>query len=145
MVRKGRWAAALAAVAVLVVAVLTALHHTSDQAQPALAFASRTALPPTTSPAVTAKAKKTPATKATTSRQTPTARKTPAARKPSAPKPPATTAVSRTGNDRKVTFVNRTSQKIWVAAAQQTAEPALKTTGWVLPVGATVTIVVPDK
>ncbi len=41
--------------------------------------------------------------------------------------------------------MNRTSQKIWVAAAQQTAEPALKTTGWVLPVGATVTIVVPDK
>jgi hypothetical protein len=51
----------------------------------------------------------------------------------------------RSGNDRKVTFVNKTSQKIWVAGWQQTAKPALSRSGWVLPAGRSLTIVVPDK
>jgi hypothetical protein len=45
---------------------------------------------------------------------------------------------------RQVTFVNAESQTIWVAAAQQTAKPALPVTGWVLRSGHTVTIDVPD-
>jgi hypothetical protein len=43
-----------------------------------------------------------------------------------------------------VTFVNAVQQTIWVAAAEQTATPALATTGWVLPAGRSLTITVPD-
>jgi len=42
-----------------------------------------------------------------------------------------------------VTFVNKTSQTIWVAAAPDAKHP-IATTGWVLPVGQSVTITVPD-
>jgi hypothetical protein len=42
-----------------------------------------------------------------------------------------------------VTFVNKTSQTIWVAAAPDAKHP-LSATGWVLPVGHSVTITVPD-
>jgi hypothetical protein len=44
-----------------------------------------------------------------------------------------------------VTFVNAVSQTVWVAAGQQTPQPALSTTGWVLPPGQSLTINVPDK
>jgi len=44
-----------------------------------------------------------------------------------------------------VTFVNAVNQTIWVAGAEQTAQPALPTTGWVLPPGQHVTISVPDR
>jgi hypothetical protein len=49
----------------------------------------------------------------------------------------------KTGH-RQVTFVNSERQTIWVAAAQQTAKPALPVTGWMLRAGHTVTIDVPD-
>ncbi len=45
---------------------------------------------------------------------------------------------------RRFTFVNATGQTIWVAGWQQTATPALSTSGWVLPAGQRVTITVPD-
>jgi len=44
-----------------------------------------------------------------------------------------------------VTFVNAVNQTIWVAGAEQTAQPALPTTGWVLPPEQHVTISVPDR
>ena len=44
---------------------------------------------------------------------------------------------------RVVTFVNRVSQTIWVAASPDAAHP-LAATGWVLPAGQSVSIVVPD-
>jgi hypothetical protein len=61
----------------------------------------------------------------------------------SRPATPSRRAVVATGH-RQVTFVNTESQTIWVAAAQQTAKPALPVTGWVLRSGHTVTIDVPD-
>jgi Thaumatin family len=56
----------------------------------------------------------------------------------------ATSAPAPHTGHRQVTFVNAVSQTIWLAAAQQTAQPALPTTGWVLPPGQHVTINVPD-
>jgi Thaumatin family len=44
---------------------------------------------------------------------------------------------------RRVTFVNKVRQTIWVAAAQNPTHP-LRTTGWVLRPGHSVTIVVPN-
>jgi hypothetical protein len=43
-----------------------------------------------------------------------------------------------------VTFVNNLSQTVWVGSGQQTAQPALSTTGWVLKPGGTVSVSVPD-
>ncbi len=43
-----------------------------------------------------------------------------------------------------MTFVNAVHQTIWVAGWQQTAKPALTTTGWVLPAGHSLTITIPD-
>jgi hypothetical protein len=43
-----------------------------------------------------------------------------------------------------VTFVNDVAQTVWVGAGQQTAQPALATTGWVLKPGQSLTISVPD-
>ena len=42
-----------------------------------------------------------------------------------------------------VSFVNRVSQTIWVAASPDVAHP-LAATGWVLPAGQSVSLVVPD-
>jgi hypothetical protein len=46
---------------------------------------------------------------------------------------------------RLFTFVSNLSQTLWIAGWQQTPQPALTTTGWVLPAGGTLTVVVPDK
>jgi len=45
---------------------------------------------------------------------------------------------------RRVTFVNRVHQTVWVAAAQNPAQPTLHTTGWVLKPGQSLTIIVPN-
>ncbi len=45
---------------------------------------------------------------------------------------------------RTVTFVNALSQTIWVAAAQQSAQPSLHTTAWTLRAGRRISIRVPD-
>jgi hypothetical protein len=54
-----------------------------------------------------------------------------------------TTAGAAPGH-RVVTFVNHVRQTIWVAAGQQTPQPALRTTGWVLAPGRSLSISVPD-
>jgi hypothetical protein len=59
------------------------------------------------------------------------------------PRAVAKTKPAVTGH-RQVTFVNDEQQTIWVAAAQQTAKPALPVTGWVLAAGHSLTISVPD-
>ena len=61
------------------------------------------------------------------------------------PKTSAAATAKRTGTSRRVTFVNRTTQKIWVAGWQQTAKPALTRSGWVLAAGKSLTITVADK
>ena len=43
-----------------------------------------------------------------------------------------------------MTFVNKMSQTIWVAAAPNPATP-LAATGWVLPAGQSVTITMPNN
>jgi hypothetical protein len=52
---------------------------------------------------------------------------------------------SAASHSREVTFVNNLDETVWMAGWQQTAKPALKKTGWVLEVGATLTITVPNK
>jgi Thaumatin family len=60
---------------------------------------------------------------------------------PAASNPPPSGAA---GPYRLVTFVNRMSQTIWVAAAPNPASP-LAATGWVLPAGQSVTITTPNN
>jgi Thaumatin family len=60
---------------------------------------------------------------------------------PAAPEPPPSGAA---GSRRLVTFVNKMSQTIWVAAAPNAATP-LAATGWVLPAGQSVTITTPNN
>jgi len=60
---------------------------------------------------------------------------------PAASEPPPSGAA---GSRRLVTFVNRMSQTIWVAAAPNPATP-LAATGWVLPAGQSVTITTPNN
>jgi hypothetical protein len=58
--------------------------------------------------------------------------------------PPMPAAVAVASGKRLVTFVNKVSQTIWVAAAQNSGHP-MATAGWVLPAGQRLTITVPDK
>jgi thaumatin family protein len=60
---------------------------------------------------------------------------------PSSAAPPAQAAAS---GSRLVTFVNKVSQTIWVAASPDAGHP-LAATGWVLPAGQSVTITVPNQ
>jgi len=60
------------------------------------------------------------------------------------PHPSRTASAPVKAGTRTVTFVNDVHQTIWVAGWQQTAKPALTTTGWVLPAGQRLTITVPD-
>jgi len=60
---------------------------------------------------------------------------------PAASEPPPSGAA---GSRRLVTFVNKMSQTIWVAAAPNPATP-LAATGWVLPAGQSVTITTPNN
>ncbi len=72
----------------------------------------------------------------------PVASPSPSAR-PSPTQTSGPAAVGTTGH-RQVTFVNAVNQTIWVASGEQTAQPALPVTGWVLAPGHNVTISVPD-
>jgi hypothetical protein len=65
----------------------------------------------------------------------------PAAVPPSSAAPPAQAAAA---GARLVTFVNKVSQTIWVAASPDAGHP-LAATGWVLPAGQSVTITVPNQ
>jgi hypothetical protein len=60
---------------------------------------------------------------------------------PAASEPPPSGAA---GSRRLVTFVNKTSQTIWAAAAPNPATP-LAATGWVLPAGQSVSITTPNN
>ena len=60
---------------------------------------------------------------------------------PAASEPPPSGAA---GSRRVVTFVNKMSQTIWVAAAPSASTP-LAATGWVLPAGQSVTITTPNN
>lgn len=62
----------------------------------------------------------------------------------SGPTPAAGTTHVTTGH-RQVTFVNNVNQTVWVASGEQTRQPALPVSGWVLPAGQSVTVSVPDK
>ncbi|WP_051367178.1 thaumatin family protein [Hamadaea tsunoensis] len=53
--------------------------------------------------------------------------------------------VARPAGSRLFTFDNRLAETLWIAGWQQTPQPALATTGWVLPAGGTLTISVPDR
>ena len=57
----------------------------------------------------------------------------------------APSQISVPEGSREVTFVNDVDQTIWVAGGEQTAQPALTTTGWVLPAGQSLSIVVPNR
>jgi hypothetical protein len=63
---------------------------------------------------------------------------------PAAPEPPPSGAAGQSADHRLVTFVNRMSQTIWVAAAPSANTP-LAATGWVLPAGQSVTITTPNN
>jgi len=56
----------------------------------------------------------------------------------------SSSAPSAAGTARLVTFLNKTDRTIWVAASPDSNAP-LAATGWVLPVGQSVTITVPNK
>lgn len=56
----------------------------------------------------------------------------------------APSALAPTAGTRVFTFVNHVRQTVWVGAGQQTAQPALATTGWVLPPGRSLSVRVPD-
>ena len=72
---------------------------------------------------------------------TPTSSASSASSAPAASEPPPSGAA---GSRRLVTFVNKMSQTIWVAAAPNPATP-LAATGWVLPAGQSVTITTPNN
>jgi hypothetical protein len=57
----------------------------------------------------------------------------------------AATAPAGSSGTRHVTFVNETSQTIWVAGSQLDSRPRLARSGWKLLAGATITIKVPNK
>ncbi|MGH3297921.1 MAG: thaumatin family protein [Trebonia sp.] len=69
---------------------------------------------------------------------------------PAAAEPPSSAVAGQpaggqpAGDQRLVTFVNRMSQTIWVAAAPNASTP-LAATGWVLPAGQSVTITTPNN
>jgi hypothetical protein len=58
---------------------------------------------------------------------------------------PTRSAGAVPAGSREVTFVNDADQTIWVAGAEQTAQPALGTTGWVLNAGESLAVAVPDS
>lgn len=57
--------------------------------------------------------------------------------------PPPTKLAAKAGT-RVFTFVNAVDRTIWLASGEQTAKPALTTTGWVLRPGRTLSVRVPD-
>ena len=56
----------------------------------------------------------------------------------------AATPPKAAAGHRTVTFVNKLSQTLWIGSGQQTAQPALTTSGWVLKAGQSLSISVPD-
>ncbi|BBB01004.1 hypothetical protein RVR_8234 [Actinacidiphila reveromycinica] len=94
-----------------------------------------TSAPPSASPSGPAPRAK-PATPSATSAKPPEAPKASGSGAPS--------VLAPTTGTRVFTLVNHVDETVWVGAGQQTAEPALATTGWVLPPGVTLAVRVPD-
>jgi hypothetical protein len=115
---------------------------TAATAGPAAAGATRSvaATPAATTRTPSATAATTPAAEAPR-KPTASARPRPT---PSRTKAPAPAALQPAAGTRVFTFVNNVSQTIWLASGQQTAQPALKTSGWVLRPGQTLSVRVPD-
>ena len=110
---------------------------------PPVAGASITASPPLSPSAVSASPRATASARAQAtpvrSSGSPTIRAS--ATTPRASSAPASAPAA---GHRNVTFVNAVSQTIWVGSGEQTAQPALTTTGWVLKPGQSLTVSVPD-
>jgi len=100
------------------------------------AIGKATAKPSATTPSATPTTKPAPKKKPTAS----------AAPKTTTPAPEATAAAppAAKAGSRVFTFVNNVDQTIWLASGEQTAQPALATTGWVLKPGRTLSVTVPD-
>lgn len=139
--RHGVWAAAVVAVLGLCVGGYVVAGTGGGTPSP-VAAADRAAPAVTTAnPATRASSPTASASRRPTPSPTPAKKAEPKAR----PKPgSAATTLSPVAGSRVFTFVNHVRQTIWLAAGQQTAQPALKTTGWVLRPGQTLGVRVPD-
>ncbi|WP_329137937.1 Thaumatin pathogenesis-related protein [Streptomyces sp. NBC_01476] len=147
----GLLAAAALAVAALCVAVYVVVGHggrsaTAGRGTP-VADAGSTA-PPVPAPTTVRPSPTTPSATPTRRKPTtkpPSVRPAPKPRHKKAAAPPATGAgLAPQAGTRVFTFVNNVSQTIWLASGEQTAQPALGTTGWVLKAGQTLSVRVPD-
>jgi hypothetical protein len=148
--RGGVLAAAALAVATLCVAVYAVVGQggggsakagasaAAARASTATAVVPRGVEPSATTPSATPTTKK-PATARPTVRPKP-----PVRHSASAPPPVTGSTVAPQQGSRVFTFVNNVGQTIWLASGEQTAQPALKTTGWVLPPGQRLSVRVPD-
>ena len=142
------WLIGLVAV-LAVAATLVGVHpwssataHATDTAGVSAATSPAASLTVSAAPSPTASPSASPSASPTrTAAATPSA----SAGTPSPTAKPAATEVDVPSGSREVTFVNEVDQTIWVAGAEQTAQPALSTTGWVLPAGQSLSIAVPDK
>ncbi|MEV6006469.1 thaumatin family protein [Streptomyces sp. NPDC051976] len=141
----------LAVVAVAVAALCVAVYAvagqrpgggSADAAGPLGATATTSAattVMPNTPPKPTRSATATPSASPTSP---PAARPRPTGRRTGAP--PAAHNLAPQAGSRVFTFVNKLGQTIWLASGEQTARPALPTTGWVLRPGQTLGVRVPD-
>lgn len=105
----------------------------ADRAAVAAANGSASPPAPTTRAAASATPKATPRASAHATAST-------GAPRSAAPAAPPKAAAGH----RTVTFVNRLGQTLWIGSGQQTAQPALTRSGWVLPAGGMFSISVPD-
>jgi hypothetical protein len=83
-----------------------------------------------------------PSASASASAASPSPALTPSLRS-AGPKPPATPKPNRRAGQRLLTMVNRTARTIWPAVAADPKHP-IKATGWRLPPGGKVSVVLPD-
>lgn len=145
--RPGALSLAALAVAALCVAACVVVARQGDgrgviAGTGAAPYAGVTSTPavPSTSPTPPQASLSSPTRRAPTPSQTRTT--TPSAEHRAGPAVPKKLAAK--SGTRVFTFVNRVRQTIWLASGEQTAEPALGTTGWVLHPGQTLSVRVPD-
>jgi hypothetical protein len=138
-----RWRPATMAGALTTVLVVTACAGPGNgtaggQAQPAVTATTGAGVVAVVTARAAASPQASPSARAAAS----TARPSASAQAPAAPVPPPSGAAG--SKTRLVTFVNKTRQTIWVAAAPNPSTP-LAATGWVLPAGHSVTIRTPNN
>ena len=142
----GVWVAAVIAVVGVCVGVYVVV-GTGGGASSNTAYAGRSTPGATASAPASPSATRTSATPSPSKK--PTASPTPKAAAKPKPKARSTSGGSAAtlapaAGSRVFTFVNHVQQTLWLAAGEQTAQPALKTTGWVLAPGRTLSVRVPD-